>query len=403
MKIERIPDGWEILPFDDCVDKKESKGKYQKLQTKDYLDEGQYPIVDQGQEFIAGYTNDENTVYTGSLPVTVFGDHTLYVKFVNMQFAVGADGTVPLYPNKNKLTDKFFYYLISNHRIKSEGYQRHVKYLKQKRFVVPPLPEQRKIAEILSAVDEIIEKTNAIIQETQQLKKGMMQKLFAEGIGHTEFKETKIGRIRYGTIPIGWNEAELSSICNVTSSKRIMMHEYVDSGIPFYRSKEIIEKMRNIGHDRILYISESRFQEIKRRFGSPQEGDILMTAVGSLGIPYLMEEDEDFYFKDGNLIWLRDISSDINKKFLIYYFTSFGFTRVIDVITGGSSQKALTIEKLEKVKIPLPTSSEQQKITQILTEVDTKIETEQAYKTGLEQLKKGLMQVLLTGKVRVKV
>lgn len=84
-------------------------------------------------------------------------------------------------------------------------------------------------------------------------------------------------------------------------------------------------------------------------------------------------------------------------------FLSFGFNKVIEVITGGSSQKALTIEKLEKAKIPLPNSSEQYTITEILSEVDAKIETEEAFKSELEQLKKGLMQVLLTGKVRAKI
>ena len=275
--------------------------------------------------------------------------------------------------------------------------------IKNALIAIPPQQAQRKIAEILSTVDEVIEKTDAIIEETQQLKNGVMQKLFTEGIEHTKFKETKIGLIECGTIPIDWDEVELNSICNVTSSKRIMMHEYVDSGIPFYRSKEIIEKMMNISHDKILYISESRFQDIRRKFGAPQNGDILMTAVGSLGIPYLIDDDENFYFKDGNLLWLRDISVEIDKRFLIYYFESFGFKKAIEVITAGSSQKALTIEKLEKLRIPLPNSSEQQMITQILSEVDAKIGTEHAFKAELEQLKKGLMQALLTGKVRVKV
>ena len=92
----------------------------------------------------------------------------------------------------------------------------------------------------------------------------------------------------------------------------------------------------------------------------------------------------------------------INKRFLIYYFESYGFMKFIEIITGGSSQKALTIEKLGKLRIAIPNSSEQQKISIILSEVDAKIEKEEATKIELEQLKKGLMQVLLTGKVRVK-
>lgn len=312
-------------------------------------------------------------------------------------------------PNEEFSSEYLYYMIVHNcERLKSFAGFTTVPIVKKSSFekflvALPPLPEQRKIAEILSTIDETIEKTDAIIHETQQLKKGLIQKLFTEGIGHIRFKETKIGRIEYGTIPVDWDEVELNSICNVTSSKRIMMHEYVDLGIPFYRSKEIIEKMRGISHDKILYISESRFREISRKFGAPQNGDILITAVGSLGVPYLIEDDERFYFKDGNLLWLRDFSEEIDKRFLIYYFESFGFKKVIEVITAGSSQKALTIEKLEKLRIPLPNSSEQKMITQILSEVDAKIEKEQDFKSELKQLKTGLMQVLLTGKARVKV
>ena len=132
----KVPKGWNQLSFKECSAQKQ-KTQYIKIKTKEYLENGLYPIIDQGKKIIAGYINNKENLYQGSLPVIIFGDHTLHVKFVDTEFAVGADGTVLLYPNRNNITHKFFYYLISNHGIKSEGYQRHLKYLKQKLFLVP--------------------------------------------------------------------------------------------------------------------------------------------------------------------------------------------------------------------------------------------------------------------------
>jgi len=111
-----------------------------------------------------------------------------------------------------------------------------------------------------------------------------------------------------------WKKFRLNELCKVTSSKRIFSHEYVSSGIPFYRSKEVIEKAFGDLITEILFISEERFREIKKEFGSPKEGDILISSVGARsGIPYLVKkEDGEFYFKDGNLIWIKEFSKTLN-------------------------------------------------------------------------------------------
>jgi len=418
IKIGRTPNDWEILKLGDSCEFKRG----QPFAKSEIIKDGKKECIHYGELFTVYseiirkvYSKTDSDVIRASkigdilMPssdVTPTGLATSSV--INDEgVLIGGDINI-IRPIKN-LNSNYLSYLINYEKKKiirliSGTNIKHIynRDLKTLQYAVPPLYEQQKIAEILSTVDETIEKTNAIIEETRQLKKGLMQKLFTEGIGHTNFRDNKIGQINCGEIPNSWKELDLDSICNVTSSKRIMMHEYVDSGIPFYRSKEIIEKTKNKRHKKIHYINETKYQELKTKFGAPQKGDILITAVGSLGIPYLIMNDEEFYFKDGNLIWLRDIDMKINKRFLIYYFESYGFMKFIEIITGGSSQKALTIEKLGKLRIAIPNSSEQQKISIILSEVDAKIEKEEATKIELEQLKKGLMQVLLTGKVRVK-
>ena len=131
---------------------------------------------------------------------------------------------------------------------------------------LPPLTEQQKIADILSTVDEQISTTDKIIEKSKELKKGLMQKLFSEGIQHTEFKDTKIGRI-----PKVWEVVHLSEICDITSSKRVHLADYKEMGIPFYRSKEIILKSKKSEVKKTLYISNEQFNNLKDKYGIPQK------------------------------------------------------------------------------------------------------------------------------------
>lgn len=113
-----------------------------------------------------------------------------------------------------------------------------------------------------------------------------------------------------------WNEFILRDLVEITSSKRIFYSEYVNHGVPFYRSKEVIEKYNKNEISTELHISEEKYAEIKNKFGVPEIGDILLTSVGTLGIPYLIQSDEKFYFKDGNLTWFRRFSDKLSNKFL---------------------------------------------------------------------------------------
>jgi len=166
-----------------------------------------------------------------------------------------------------------------------------------------------------------------------------------------------------------WRKVKLGEILEITSSKRIFMSEYKKSGIPFYRGKEIIEKYNGAKEVSMpLYISKEKFSEIKHKFGAPKENDILLTSVGTLGIPYLIKRGERFYFKDGNLTWFRNYSDDTDPKFIYYWLTSRVGKNSILASSIGSSQQALTIDGLKKVEINLPRSrSDQKRIADILS------------------------------------
>lgn len=181
-----------------------------------------------------------------------------------------------------------------------------------------------------------------------------------------------------------WKNYRLGDICDVSSSKRIYSSEYCKSGVPFYRGKEIIEKHFNNAVSTELYISRSRYNEIKRKFAVPQISDILLTSVGTLGIPWLVDETE-FYFKDGNLTWLKAKQNKISSKFLYLWLNSPQAQHQIDMMSIGSTQKALTIETLNKFCIFLPSLEIQEKVCSVFYSVLDKIKVNRQINTNLEQ------------------
>jgi len=190
-----------------------------------------------------------------------------------------------------------------------------------------------------------------------------------------------------------WKEYKLGEIADITSSKRIFFSDYVLSGIPFFRSKEIIEKAQGKTINTELFITSERYFNIKENFGAPLDGDILISAVGErAGIPYCVKNDGDFYFKDGNLIWFRNFKKEILSDFLVYFFKSAGGQQSLESVMIGSAQKALTIIGLKGLLIKFPSYQEQISIATILTNIDDKIDLLQRQNKTLEQVAETLFR-----------
>lgn len=183
---------------------------------------------------------------------------------------------------------------------------------------------------------------------------------------------------------MAWQKVKLGKIAEVTSSKRIFANQYVDKGIPFYRQKEIIERNNKQDVSEPLFISQDLYEEIKKKYGVPCEGDLLITGVGTLGIPYVVGK-EVFYFKDGNLIWLKKFSQEVNSKFVYYYISSEAGQKAMWSRTIGAAQPALTIDLVKQYEIPLPPLATQQKIADILSAYDNLIENNQKQIKLLEE------------------
>lgn len=180
-----------------------------------------------------------------------------------------------------------------------------------------------------------------------------------------------------------WGIRKLGDLCNISSSKRIFAREYCSKGVPFYRGKEIIEKHKGNAVSTELFISEERYAEIKEKNDVPRIGDILLSSVGTLGVPWLVDE-EKFYFKDGNLTWLR-VGEELDNKFLYLWLCSPEAKQQIDSKCIGSTQKAITIETLSKFDICIPSIETQRKISNLSFAIISKIVLNKMINDNLEQ------------------
>ncbi len=188
-------------------------------------------------------------------------------------------------------------------------------------------------------------------------------------------------------------QVSLGEVCEIVSSKRIFASEYKSEGIPFYRGKEISQLARGEETTAELYISEEAYKGALSRTGPVSPNDILLTAVGTLGNPYqIQEKDLPFYFKDGNVLWLRKFSSDVNPTFILYWLDSdHGRTKVLDTAIG-STQAALTISALSRVQISLPKLGVQSAIVETLTLLDRKIGINRSISKSLEAITQALFK-----------
>ncbi|MBB6691039.1 restriction endonuclease subunit S [Cohnella xylanilytica] len=268
--------------------------------------------------------------------------------------------------------------------------------IKKINVLVPPLSEQRKIASILSSVDEAIEKTEAIIEQTEKVKKGLMQRLLTKGIGHTRFQQTDIGEI-----PEEWKINH--GFIKIVSGYGFQASDYVEKGIPLVR-------INNIGYGEML---EDDFIYLPTPFATEyqkfllKENDIIMAlnrpiTNGKLKIAIIKNKHVPsiLYQRIGKLVF---DTTKYHPEYIFLYLQSPQFLKQLEITFVGSDQPFIKNSEFAKLPFGIPSLQEQKKIAEILGSVDSKLRVERDKYDKLLRSKNALMQVLLTGKVRVKV
>lgn len=300
-----------------------------------------------------------------------------------------------------------YYYLKSNelafkYQVKGSGIPHFEKdILNTLNSIFPPLPEQRKIAQILETVDNVIEKTEKIIEKYKRIKQGLMQDLLTKGIDENgnirserthKFKDSPLGRI-----PEEWEVVRLGEVSKV---KRGASPRPIDDPIFFteegkgrawVRIEDVMESNK--------YLTETR--QYLSKLGEAKSvkvdvGDVVMSICATIGKPIIINIPACIH--DGFVVF-KNLSYKVDRHFL-YYLITFKEKEIAKLGQIGT-QGNLNSKIVSNFLIPLPPLSEQKRIAEILSQIDQAIEKEEKYKQKLERLKKGLMEDLLTGKVRV--
>jgi type I restriction enzyme, S subunit len=290
--------------------------------------------------------------------------------------------------NASKLDKRFHYYLLNDVtvRMKSQSHgstMLHVTKsgMEKLRIALPPIHEQRKIAEILSTVDEKIDVIDAQIVKTEELKNGLMQRLFSKGIGHTKFKKSILGQI-----PDSWDVVKQGEVATFYNGRAYKLSEWESEGVPVIRLQNLTQSGRDYYYSNLQLPNHQYCQN----------GDLLYMWSATFG-PVWWRGDKAIYHYH---IWKVEEQPNRLNKVFHYYLLREVTTRMKNQ-SHGSTMLHVTKSGMEDLNIILPSLDEQVKIGSILSSVDDKLSLLQDKKSKLSYFKKGLMQQLLTGKMRV--
>lgn len=349
--------------------------------------------VDQNIRAISNEITDGRVVNSGELTM-VLNDKTANGTIIGRSLLVEQDNEYVINQRTEIISpketfDSNFAYTILNgsfrekvKRIVQGGTQIYVNYpaVSNLNLELPKIEEQQKIGSFFKQIDETIALHQRKLDLLKEQKKGYLQKMFPKN-------GAKVPELRFAGFADDWEERKLGEVATLSSSKRIHLSDYVTEGIPFYRGSEI--STGGITGNQELFISQEKFDEIKEKYGVPSEGDILVTAVGTLGNLWKIDSRR-FYYKDGNLIQISKMQ--VNSDYLLTYFTGgIGKKRLLDS-AAGSNQKALTMVKMREITVDFPSEDEQKKIGAFFKSLDDTIALHQRKLDLLKEQKKGFLQ-----------
>jgi len=400
----KVPEGWEVVRLGDVVDVFDSQripldGEYRSTI------KGNIPYC--GATGVIDFIND--FIFDGEY-VLIAEDGGKFQRFEETAYIMNgkfwANNHVHIVRGKNSLENLFLKYFISFEDISyyisgSTREKLNQQLLKSILIPLPPLTEQQRIAEILETVDRAIEKTDKIIEKYKRIKQGLMQDLLTRGIDENgKIRSEKTHKFRtspIGRIPEEWEVVRLGEVSEIKGGKRLPKgEELIDEGHPYIRLVDI-EGIR-VNASKVKYIPEKIKQLISRYIVS--KNDVILSIAGTIGLVALIPNELDGSNLTENAVKITNLKN-LDKNFLAFTLSNYLVQRQINMLTGVVAQPKLALFRLATIPIPLPPFPEQQRIAEILSQIDNTIEKKEAYKQKLECIKKGLMGDLLTGRVRV--
>ena len=365
-----IREDWTEVGFDELVSNIPTSNN--KVKQREYLQKGLYPVIDQGQELIGGYIDDEKIVDC-DLPVIVFGDHTKIVKYINFKFARGADGT-KIFEPKRMMEPKYLYYITKflAKKIEDRGYARHYQYLRKEKVFVAPLPEQRaivsKIEELFSELDSGIDNLNKAKKQLEVYRQAVLKSAF-EGKLTKEWREDN--SIKFSD----WNYYKIGEIIETIDGDRgknyPKKHEYMDDGYCLFLStKNVLKGAFNF--EDTTFISKGKDEIL--RGGKLERKDVVITTRGTLGnvahyddkVPY-----KNIRINSGMLILRIKDHNFLNAIFLMRFINSSLFIQQLRRKQSGTAQPQIPAGVLKEIEIMVPNRIDEQE--EIIKEIESRI------------------------------
>ena len=372
-------EGWCEIKLAQCVN---NMTKFYEIKTTNYEMAGNYPIVSQSEDLIAGYTDDDKFVIHLEKPVIVFGDHTRIIKFVDFDFCVGADG-VKILSSKDFMSPKYLFHFLQYKKVPSLGYSRHYKLLKEIGVIYPKsLSIQSNISDELDMITEMISKYDEQLKELDKLSQSIFYEMFGDPIENEK----------------GWEVKTLKNISEkITSGNnaKLAIGTYKSEGIPYFRCQNVWKN--RIDFKDMVYIDEETNQKLKSSV--LKHNDLLITKIGrintensSLGRVSIYK-GEDFQANlSGNLCFIRLLDT-VNPIFVLNIMISNYFRDYIRRTTvGGTDKRALKSPQIGRFPIILPPLPLQQSFAR-------KIEAIEAMKSKVREAKK-VAETLLAARMQ---
>ena len=409
-----MPEEWKDVPLSHIFKKKSQKNKGNNVKTV-FTNSAVNGIIPQSEYFEKDIANSENTegyfvvdpldyVYNPRI-----SENAPYGPFKRND--TGLTGIVsPLYtvltPRKEFAKSEFLHYYlesaqwhkyaysIANYGARFDRMNITDDELMRLPIAWPSLTEQERIAEILMQCDKVIDLCEGKLAEVQKLKKTCLRSMFPED-------GSKTPEHRFSCYTDNWKLSKIGAHARVLSAARVHKHEWTATGIPFFRSSDVVSAYKGTSNEK-AFISAELYEELIKTSGKLERGDILVTGGGSIGIPYIVPDDTPLYSKDADLIWIKK-SKDIDSVYLFAYLESAGFRKYIESISHIGTIAHYTIEQVKATPIALPSHEEQVQIGEFFQRLNNLI---CLYEQELEERrlhKKALSQLLLTGIVRTKV
>ena len=207
-------------------------------------------------------------------------------------------------------------------------------------------------------------------------------------------------KLRFKEFDGDWTSKQLGKIIGISSASRVFKEQWQDSGVPFFRTSDVVSIFKNKENEK-AYISLELFEELAKKSGKIKQGDLLVTGGGTIGIPYLVPNDQPLYFKDADLLWMKS-SGIVEGSFLYNFFISPKFREYLKSISHTGTISHFTIEQAKATPFGFPSKEEQTKIASFLSNVDEKISQLTQKHALLSQYKQGMMQKLFSQQLRFK-